>query len=224
MYFNLKKPILYAWLLLPFYFTAAQNLFHEIEFGKKIPSQNSNYILDINWKKEYNNDWNRIGLNFTFINSLKNNWTISSGLDNYYVMDTKAINYFEARPWIMISLKSKVLEKLYFTQFFKAEWRNFFYSSENEYDQYNRLRYRFHFDYLLFDKTNKIFLKPGIEWYILKKSATNERYANSKEYYVRCSIESNEKEWNIGVKREVFFTTIIPNEEKVNSFFVEYKF
>jgi hypothetical protein len=225
MYFISKKPIQMLCLLLFFNFTNAQDFFHELEIGKKFSKKNVNYFVDLSWKKEYNsNDWNRIGLNFSLAKSLKNNWTVSSGLENYYVFDPKAINYFEARPWVMISLKSKVLEKLYFTQFFKIEWRHFIFSSKNEYDQYNRLRYRFHFDYLVYDKTTKASIKPGIEWYILKKSSTNERYANSREYYLRCSIESNEREWLFGFKRETFYTTIKPNEEEVNSIFIELKF
>ena len=124
----------------------------------------------------------------------------------------------------MINLKSKILDNLYLSQFLKTEWRNMFYIETYNYDNYHRMRYRFHFDWLAYNKDKQVSIKPGIEWYLLKNTSNGERYANSKEYYLRFTIEKNEQEWSFGYKRETFLKTIAPNEDKVNTFFFEYKF
>jgi hypothetical protein len=222
--FSNKSISVYA-LLLFFNYSTSQELFHEIELGKKITVKDAFFMVDLNWKKEYRNaGWNRIGLNVSFLKPLKNNWNVSGGLENYYVLDSKSTNNYELRPWAMISLKSKISNTLYFSQFFKTEWRNFFYLNTNEYHNYQRLRYRFHFDWIIYKKEKQVSLKPGIEWYLLKNTSNGERFANSKEFYLRCSIEKSGNEWNFGYKRESFYETIQPNSDNVNTLFFEYKF
>lgn len=225
MYIFFKKTSLTFALLFCFYFSTSQELFQEIELGKKITTKKVVVMADLNWKKEYKKeDWNRVGLNISILKSLKNNWNFSGGLDNYYVMDSKSIDSYEIRPWVMIHLKSKINNNLHFSQFLKTEWRNFFYTNTHVYDNSNRLRYRFHFDWTVFNKINSVSLKPGIEFYLLKNISNGERYANSREIYLRCSIEKGKKEWHFGIKQESFFESIHPNAEKANTLFLEYKF
>lgn len=221
--FSNKSIPLYA-LLLFFNFSVSQELFHEVEIGKKISSKNTLFTVDLNWKKEYKNEgWNRIGLNFSTLQPLNKKWNLSGGLENYYVLDSKSTNSFEIRPWVTINLKSKISNNLYFSQFLKTEWRNFFNPNTHGYDNFQRLRYRFHLDWTIYKKEKQISLKPGIEWYLLKKIADGERFANSREFYLRCSFEKAEKEWNFGYKQESFFKAI-QNSERVNTLFLEYKF
>lgn len=225
MHTKLKNIFSFLLIVLLSNASISQELFHEIEIGKKFAAKKALFVVDLNWKKEYKNEsWNRIGLNFTAIKSLKNNWTVAAGIENYYVIDPNSVNSYEIRPSIMINLKSKILDNLYLSQFLKTEWRNMFYIETYNYDNYHRMRYRFHFDWLAYNKDKQVSIKPGIEWYLLKNTSNGERYANSKEYYLRFTIEKNEQEWSFGYKRETFLKTIAPNEDKVNTFFFEYKF
>lgn len=222
---HLKKSCFLFFIILTYINSNSQTLFHEIESGKKFEYKNNNYSIDLNWKKDYESkSWNRYGFNLTLNKSLKNNWTIFTGLENYLVVDPKVSNYFEIRPWIMVNLKSKIVSNIYFSQFLKTEWRNFFYDNNYNSDNYFRVRYRFHFDCQVFNKTQKIFIKPGVEWYLLKNISTGERYANSRELYLRFCFEHEKKEWNFGIKNESFFTSIHPEEDNVNTLFLEYKF
>ncbi len=225
MFQSSKKLILNIILLFCFHHSDSQEIFHDFEIGKKVKGKKVITTFDFNWKKEYRDEnWNRIGLNVSILKALKNNWNLFAGIENYYTIDSKSTNSFEIRPWAMLNLKSKISNKLYFSQFLKTEWRNFYNAESMSFQNYNRLRYRFHFDWTVHSDINTISLKPGVEWYVLKNNFTGERYANSREIYLRCTIEKNQKEWNFGIKQESFLVNTQPNAEKANTLFLEYKF
>ncbi len=206
----------------------AQEVFHEVEIGKKIEGEKSfSYFVDANWKLFYTESgWNRLGINFSTRKDFSNNWSLVGGLDNYYVSDQKTANYFELRPWIQIGLKSKIGRNIYFSQFLKNEWRNYFYNQYYNYENYHRLRYRIHLEIQIptAQKEVNFSIKPGIEWFYLNSPSTGERFANSREYYLRFTKEKLNSEINFGYKFESFYKTYHPNALNANTLFLEYKF
>jgi len=206
----------------------AQEVFHEVEIGKKIEGEKSfSYFVDANWRLFYTESgWNRIGTNFSLRKDLPHNWSLFAGIDNYFVSDAKTANYYELRPWVQVSLKSKISNGIYLTQFLKNEWRNYFYNRYYTYDNYHRLRYRSHIEINLpsSKKDVNFSVKPGIEWFFLDNPSTGERFANSREYYLRFSRETTSKELHYGYKFETFYKTYHPNALNANTLFLEYKF
>jgi hypothetical protein len=207
----------------------SQEIFHEIEVGKKIiKPKGIIYNIYFNWKQDYKDfGWKRFGNNLAINKRFNSNWLATAGLESYYIADKNAPNFLELRPFLMMNLKTKITSRIYFAQFLKTEWRFFFYSNEQGNENYHRLRYRTHFDIMAYSDSTKdisISIKPGIEWYLLHNIANGERYANSREYYLRFSIEKGLKEWNFGYKLETFFKTYNPNSANGNTIFFEYKF
>jgi len=225
----MKKILIIYIFLCSFKNIFSQEIFSEMEVGKKFLKKQDAWInLDFNYKQDYRDfGWKRLGGNISYSKRYYNQWTLTAGNECYTILDKNAPNYFELRPYGLISLRSRITKNLYFAQFFKAEWRFMLYHTQEPNDHYQRLRYRFHLDWMVHNDTirNKTFsIKPGIEWYILKNTSTGERYANSREYYLRFCLEKGEKEWNFGYKIETFFQTIHPNEANAHTLFFEYKF
>ncbi|MHA8067406.1 hypothetical protein V7S76_12100 [Aquirufa sp. ROCK2-A2] len=225
---QLYRVILFLSLLFT-YSSQAQEVFVETEAGKQFTTTpNNTFFVEGNWRHILTESgWNRFGLSVWYRKDLKNHWSIAGGLDNYLVSDKKTANYNELRPWAMVSLKSKVTDRLTFHQYVKTEWRHYFYSEYYDYDNYNRLRYRVLLDLDLGKTKNKSVshaIKPGVEWFLMDNPSTGERYTNSREYSLKYTRSSLNKEWSIAYKFETFYKTFNPNSLNANTFFIEYKF
>ncbi|WP_435525132.1 hypothetical protein [Chryseobacterium indoltheticum] len=83
-----------------------------------------------------------------------------------------------------MGLTTPIVDKLTLNQRLLGEWRNYFYSKENENRSYTRSRYRVLLNYIISENKEKQTawkIKPSVEWYFTKNVAYGERFAEFED-------------------------------------------
>lgn len=220
-----------ASLILIFFLTkfgfSQTEYFHEIEIGTEVLEKEI-FALEVNasWKHIYDEiGWRRWGINAMAIKDVKN-WTFYGGLTTFYTFNKNIDNFLELRPQVGLGLKTEITDKFFMNQRLLGEWRTFYYSGENEEENYTRTRYRLMLNYIISENEEKATawkIKPSIEWYFTKNVAIGERFAQSREYTFKLIRGfKNKHELGIGYRLEKFIKFIEENETG-HIFLLEYR-